>query len=162
MFEASPGMKMTPQRMAIMDYLNGNIEHPSAAEVYRAISRKFPTMSFATVYNTLRILIDRGLLVELSLDPEKKRFDANPAPHHHLICVKCKKILDVMQTFDLSLPEDDRHLFQLIGNHVDFYGICPQCGTRESTDRPGKDQQGSSTMSGAQSLSQDGAKKGPL
>ena len=131
---------MTPQRIAIMEYLNGNTRHPSAAEVYRAVSQKFPTMSFATVYNTVRILKDRGLLVELSLDPEKKRFDANAVPHHHLICVRCKKILDVMRTFDLSLPEADRHLFQLIGNHVDFYGICPQCGTRQSAGRPGKDQ----------------------
>ena len=122
-------MKMTPQRIAIMDYLEGNTQHPSAAEVYKAVSRRFPTMSFATVYNTLRVLKDQGLVAELSLDPEKKRFDANPAPHHHLICVKCKKILDVARTFDLSLPEDDRRRFRLIGNHVDFYGICPRCGS---------------------------------
>jgi Fur family peroxide stress response transcriptional regulator len=132
-------MKMTPQRMAIMNYLDGNTDHPSAAEVYRAVSRKFPTMSFATVYNTLRTLRDRGLLVELSLDPGRKRFDANPAPHHHLICVNCRRILDVVRTFDLSLPEDDRHRFQLIGNHVDFYGICPRCGTRELAGKSGKE-----------------------
>jgi Fur family peroxide stress response transcriptional regulator len=129
-------MKMTPQRMAIMDYLSGNTHHPSAAEVYEAVSRNFPTMSFATVYNTLRILRDRGLLAEISLDPGKKRFDPNPAPHHHLMCINCREILDVTRTFDLSLPEEDRHRFRLIGNHVDFYGICPRCGAREPAAKP--------------------------
>jgi len=129
---------MTPQRMAIMDYLDGNTQHPSAAEVYEAVLRKFPTMSFATVYNTLRILKERGLLAELSLDPAKKRFDANPAPHHHLICVNCRKILDVMRPFDLSLPQDDRHRFRILGNHVDFYGICPRCASPEPAAKPGK------------------------
>ena len=131
-------MKMTPQRVAIMEYLEGNTNHPSAAEVFKAVSRTFPTMSFATVYNTLQTLKDKGHLLELSLDPEKKRFDANPTPHHHLICVSCKKIVDVTRTFDLSLPEDERYEFQLIGNHVDFYGICPKCKTRHSGRKPTK------------------------
>ncbi len=121
---------MTPQRLAIMDYLDGNTQHPSAADVFEAVSKKFPTMSFATVYNTLRTLRDKGHLLELSLDPEKKRFDPNPKPHHHLICVTCKKIMDVMRTFDISLPEKERHQFKIIGNHVDFYGICPACKTK--------------------------------
>jgi Fur family transcriptional regulator, peroxide stress response regulator len=131
-------MKMTPQRMAIMEYLDGNTDHPSAADVFKSVSRKFPTMSFATVYNTLQTLKDKGDLLELSLDPGKKRFDADPRPHHHLICVSCKKIVDVMRSFDLSLPEDERYQFQLIGNHVDFYGICPKCKKRQSGRKPGK------------------------
>lgn len=130
------GIKMTPQRMAIMEYLEGNTSHPSAADVYRAVSRNFPTMSFATVYNTLQTLKDKGRLLELSLDPGKKRFDPDPNPHHHLICVNCKKIMDVTRTFDLSLSEDERYQFQLIGNHVDFYGICPRCTTRHPRRKP--------------------------
>ena len=112
----------TPE-VAIMEYLQGNTSHPSAADVFKSVSRKFPTMSFATVYNTLQTLKDKGRLLELSLDPEKKRFDANPTPHHHLICVSCKKIVDATRTFDLSLPEEEQYEFQLIGNHVDLYGI---------------------------------------
>ncbi len=131
-------MKMTPQRMAIMEYLEGNTNHPSAADVFKSVSRKFPTMSFATVYNTLQTLKDKGHLLELSLDPDKKRFDAHPTPHHHLICVNCKKIVDVTRSFDLSLPEDERYQFQLIGNHVDFYGICPKCKNRHSGRKPDK------------------------
>ena len=50
------GLKLTPQRLAILNYLEGNKEHPSAEDVYKAVSRKFPTMSLATVYNTLESL----------------------------------------------------------------------------------------------------------
>src|SRR5512137_372133 len=87
------GVKLTPQRIAILDYLEGNLSHPSADDVYRAILRKFPTMSFATVYNTLEMLKRNGMVVELTGDPEKKRFDPNPRPHHHLICMHCRRIV---------------------------------------------------------------------
>jgi Fur family peroxide stress response transcriptional regulator len=132
------GMKMTPQRMAIMKYLEGNTDHPSAADVFKSVSRRFPTMSFATVYNTLQTLKDKGHLLELSIDPDKKRFDANPTSHHHLICVSCRRIVDVTRTFNLALPEDERYKFQLIGTHVDFYGICPECRNRHSEQKPGR------------------------
>ena len=121
-------MRMTPQRMAVIAYLEGNTTHPSAMDVFEFVSRKFPTMSFATVYSTLQTLKDKGRLLELTLDPHKKRFDPNVAPHHHLICVVCKKIVDVMRTFDLSLSDEERCGFRLIGNHADFYGVCPTCG----------------------------------
>jgi Fur family peroxide stress response transcriptional regulator len=120
-------LKMTPQRMAIMEYLEGNIAHPSAADIFNSVSERFPTMSFATVYNTLQTLKEKGRLLELSLDPDKKRFDPYPSPHHHLICLKCKRIMDVHREFDLTLSKAEQHDFELIGNHVDFYGTCPEC-----------------------------------
>ena len=91
-----------------------------------------------TALHTLQTLRDKGRLLELSLEPAKKRFDPNPNPHHHLICVTCKKIVDVTRTFDLSLPKNERHQFQLIGNHVDFYGICPECKTKHPVEQANK------------------------
>lgn len=123
------GFKLTPQRLAILDYLDGNREHPSAEDVFKAVSRKFPTMSFATVYNTLDTLRQRGGVLELTIDPSKKRFDPNTKPHHHLICVKCKKIIDIQHDYELNVPTVSLDGFQLIGNHIEFYGICPQCRT---------------------------------
>jgi len=120
-------MKQTPQRLAIMEYLEDNKTHPSAADVYRAVSEKFPTMSFATVYNTLDTLKSVGKVRELSIDPEKKRFDPNMAFHHHLMCIKCKCIQDVYGRFDLRLGDHERGEFDIVGNHVEFYGICPAC-----------------------------------
>jgi len=127
------GLKLTPQRLAILDYLDGNKEHPSAEDIYKGVSKRFPTMSFATVYNTLKALRQRGDILELTIDPDKKRFDPNTKPHHHLICVKCKKIVDVHNNYKLAIPEDKTEGFELVGNHIEFYGICPGCKNSEQS-----------------------------
>lgn len=121
------GFKLTPQRLAILDFLEGNTSHPSAEDIDSALSEKFPTMSLATVYNTLETLRQRGLVQELSIDPDKKRFDPNVDPHNHLICVECRRVVDVKENFELSLGRQDRAGFEVIGHHVEFYGICPEC-----------------------------------
>ncbi len=121
------GLKLTPQRIAILDYLDGNEGHPSAEEVYSAVSKKFPTMSFATVYNTLEVLRRKGEILELTIDPGKKRFDPNTTPHHHLICTKCRGIVDIHVDYDLRVPDTARADFEITGNHIEFYGVCPKC-----------------------------------
>ncbi|OPY85669.1 MAG: Transcriptional regulator PerR [Syntrophus sp. PtaU1.Bin208] len=126
----SIGLKLTPQRLAILEYLKDNREHPSAADIYAAVSEKFPTMSFATVYNTLKALKDRERVLELAIDGGKKRYDPDTIHHHHLICTECRKIVDIFVEFDLSVPEADLNGFEIRANHVDFYGVCPEC--RES------------------------------
>ncbi|MCC6346956.1 MAG: transcriptional repressor [Nitrospirales bacterium] len=126
------GLKLTPQRLAILDYLEGNAEHPSAEDVYRAVAKKFPTMSFATVYNTLEALRRRGSVLELTIDPGKKRFDPNTQPHHHLICLRCRRIVDILGEYDLNLSDERKNDFDIIGNHIEFYGICPKCKRTES------------------------------
>ena len=128
-------MKRTPQRIAILDYLKDNTGHPSASDVYKAVQERFPTMSFATVYNTLETLKQGGVVNELSIDPHKKRFDPNTKPHHHLICMQCKAIHDVFAGYPLELSENAHHNYDIIGHHVDFYGVCPACG------KPGKSRQ---------------------
>ncbi len=125
------GFKLTPQRLAILEYLEDNKEHPSAEDIYRAIITKFPTISLATVYNTLEALKKRGNINELTIDPEKRHFDPNVEPHHHLICVKCKKIVDIDIKFEIELTDDKQHGFEIIGNHIEFYGICPECKKKQ-------------------------------
>ena len=121
------GFKLTPQRIAVLDYLENNKEHPSAEAVYRNVARKFPTMSFATVYNTLSALRDRGHLLELTIDGDKRRYDPNPNPHNHLICTRCRKIIDVHVAYTLHVPEELRGDFEITGNHIEFYGVCRGC-----------------------------------
>lgn len=125
------GLKLTPQRLAVLKYLEGNKEHPSADDIYKTILKKFPTMSFATVYNTLETLRRHGQVMELNFDPFKKRFDPNPMPHHHVICVKCQKILDVQNDFSLPAPKIESEEFEIIGNHIEFYGLCSKCKHKE-------------------------------
>lgn len=121
------GLKLTPQRIAILQYLQGNERHPSAEEIYTEVSRKFPTMSLATVYNTLEILRRKGELQELTIDPDKKRFDPNTIPHHHLICKRCRRIVDVHADYNLTVPMSERRDFEITGSHIEFYGLCPRC-----------------------------------
>ncbi len=121
------GFKLTPQRLAILDYLEGNTGHPSAEEIYQSVSKRFPTMSFATVYNTLTVLKEKGSIADLTIDPGKRRFDPNTAPHNHLMCLSCHCIVDIRSDFCVDIPEEERHGFSLRGNHIEFYGICPEC-----------------------------------
>jgi Fur family peroxide stress response transcriptional regulator len=121
------GLKLTPQRLAILDYLDGNTDHPSADDIYKAVSVYHPTMSFATVYNTLDSLREKGYVMELTIDPDKKRFDPCTEPHHHLICLACKRVQDIHMKFNLELPDHISGGFKMTGNHIEFYGICPVC-----------------------------------
>ncbi|MDA8084533.1 MAG: transcriptional repressor [Nitrospiraceae bacterium] len=121
------GIKLTPQRLAILGYLEGNKAHPSAEDIYNDLHAKYPTMSFATVYTTLATLRAKGCISELSIDPDKKRFDPNTSDHNHLICTSCKRVVDITVPFDLTLPEDSASDFMITGSHVEFFGICPEC-----------------------------------
>jgi Fur family peroxide stress response transcriptional regulator len=125
-------LKLTPQRIAILDYLKGNKTHPSAEDIYRAVSKRFPTMSLATVYNTLSTLKRHEQLLKLSIDPSKARYDPNTSPHHHLICNRCKTIADVDTDYRLPLPTT---AFEVTGSHIEFYGVCPKC--RKSSRKKG-------------------------
>ncbi len=123
------GFKLTPQRLAILDYLEGNKNHPSAEEIFRDLKDANPTLSFATVYNTVQALIGRGELSELNIDPERRRFDPDASPHHHIRCTCCGRIDDVMVDYSaaLKLPEEITRDFDVQTNHVDFFGVCDNC-----------------------------------
>lgn len=123
------GFKLTPQRIAILKFLEGNTSHPTAEDIYTEIKKKYPTVSFATVYNTVQALKERGEIMEITIDPERKHFDPNPSPHHHIICSGCGRIGDVFVDYSeaLKLPEEVTREFTATGNHIDFYGICSSC-----------------------------------
>ncbi len=124
-------LKQTPQRLAIINFLKDNKNHPSVEDVYKAILVQFPTISLATVYNNLEMLKNLGMLREITIDPEKKHFDPDVTLHHHLICNECKRIVDIDLKFDLELPNDCKHDFEIIGNHIEFYGICRDCRNKK-------------------------------
>jgi len=91
----SSGLKLTPQRMAIVRELAADPTHPTAQELYERLRSSMPTMSFATVYNTLDALAAAGLCAALSLAPGPARFDPNMAAHHHAVCDRCGLVRDV-------------------------------------------------------------------
>ncbi len=121
------GIKLTPQRLAILNYLEGNTRHPSADDIYKAVSKKFPTMSLSTVYTTLGALKEKRSVLELTIDPDKKRYDPETAMHNHLICTSCRRIIDIPAVNIVDLPDTIKQDFSVIGSHVEFYGLCPEC-----------------------------------
>jgi Fur family peroxide stress response transcriptional regulator len=117
--------------MAILRVLEGNRRHPSVEEVHREVRKDFPTMSLATVYNTLEMLRKQGEVRRLSIDPARRRYDPETSAHHHLLCTECGRIVDIHRTFDLDLGDGEGEGFEIMGNHVEFTGRCPECQREE-------------------------------
>lgn len=99
------GLRMTPQRLAIVRLFAADPSHPTAQELFDRLRAAFPTMSFATVYNTLDALAKAGLSKTLRLG-NAARFDPNVEPHHHAICDRCGAIIDV-PSHDLAPDKTD-------------------------------------------------------
>src|SRR3972149_903313 len=83
------GFKLTPQRMAILNYLEGNKTHPSIEAIFSAIKPDYPTLSLATVYNTIDALKKIGGVTEINIDSGRSHYDPDTRPHNHIICKQC-------------------------------------------------------------------------
>jgi len=127
---SAAGMRLTPQRLAIVAFLEGNTGHPSAEDIFHAVRRRYPSMSFATVYNTLEAMKGVGIVRELKIDASRRRYDPNTKRHHHLMCDCCGKIVDIHVDYRLDLPAQVAEEFEVIGNHVEFFGTCRPCRER--------------------------------
>ncbi|MBN1663730.1 MAG: transcriptional repressor [Deltaproteobacteria bacterium] len=123
----------TPQRNSVLNYLKNNTSHPTAREIYDAISKKDDgVVSLATVYNTLSLMKKKGLVRELAItDLDYKRYDPNVSPHAHLICGDCGKIVDVRLPFTVEIPEEQKQGFDIRAGDIHFYGLCPACRNKE-------------------------------
>ena len=130
-----PDFRMTPQRAGILQFLEGNKAHPSAEDIYARLRRKFPGMSFATVYNTLQSLLALGGLTEIKIDGSRARFDPDCNPHSHLMCVSCGTIADIPAP--KLRPARAPKGFKVLRCNVEFYGICRTCapGTAKKEKR---------------------------
>jgi Fur family peroxide stress response transcriptional regulator len=127
------GVRMTPQRHAILSHLISSMDHPTADEIYKALADTFPNMSVATVYNNLRVFKDAGLVKELTYGDASSRFDANMNEHYHVICKECGKITDFEHP-PLSMIETkaaESTGYQVDGHRMEVYGCCPQCQNKE-------------------------------
>jgi Fe2+ or Zn2+ uptake regulation protein len=89
------GLKLTSQRIAVVREIADDCSHPTAQELFERLQPLMPTMSFATVYNTLDALVSAGLCTPRALSPGATRFDPNTAPHHHAVCDGCGLVIDL-------------------------------------------------------------------
>ena len=123
---------MTPQRLAILEYLVRSKSHPTADQIGVELNRHFPRASRATIYNTLHALCDAGLVREVYFNDAVARYDARLVPHHHFVCRSCGKLEDVEPQAVGELPRD----VPGSGYSVEVYeivmrGVCAACARRE-------------------------------
>ena len=121
------GVRATVQRIAILGFMRENPVHPTAEVVYDALSEEFGSLSLTTVYNTLKLLVQHGLISMLTIDDVFRCFDGNVAMHAHFMCNECKKI------FDMEMPQEVAEFAKSMDgfkvDEVQLYvkGICKDC-----------------------------------
>jgi Fur family peroxide stress response transcriptional regulator len=126
------GLKLTPQRAAIYQALVETTSHPTAEALHRQVMQVHPMISPNTVYYTLGVLREAGLVREVNYWHDCARFDANMSLHHHLICLGCRRIEDLTDTaLDcLTVASGGKGGFKITSHRVEFHGYCGGCRRR--------------------------------
>lgn len=130
-------IRITPQRIAIIEFLATTNEHPTAEDIYRAIEKDFPGMSVATIYNNLRLFTEIGMIKEMSYGDASSHFDFHTEPHYHAICRKCGKIVDFYYPGleDVEMAASVLTGFKVDGHRLEVYGLCPDCKKKMENDK---------------------------
>lgn len=130
-FLESKGVRYTPQRQLVLDVLQRTQGHISAEEIHDQVREQFPKVNLSTVYRTLELLCDRGLMVEvINREDDRKRFEVvGEKPHHHLVCESCGETLEVEESVIRQLKAEtlEHYGFKLALNHFIGYGYCSLC-----------------------------------
>ena len=124
------GLRITPQRLAVLKILAESNEHPSVEMIHKSVRPHFPTTGLATIYKIVSLLKDLGEVNELDFSEVSNRYDGkNPFPHPHLICTKCGKIVEFenqeMERLQRGIAA--YHGFHMLQHRMEIYGLCAQC-----------------------------------
>lgn len=117
------------QRDTVLRVLRGTKSHPTADWIYEQVKREIPNVSLGTVYRNLRMLKEASEIIELDFGAAQSRFDGNPEPHYHFVCLSCGRVLDVDMPVKRGLDEEARESsgHQVLGHRLEFYGTCSRC-----------------------------------
>jgi len=131
------GLKMTHQRIQIFSELASSAEHPSAESIFKRLVSRFPTLSLDTVYRTLFTFDKLGIISKVQAIDDRARFDANPLPHHHMVCMKCKNIMDFYwPDFDeIQLPHETKKWGRVKSRQVELRGVCDSCMEKDNKSK---------------------------
>lgn len=122
------GIRFTPQRQAILEYLLSTDTHPTAEEIYKQVKIRFPGVSLGTIYNTLNMLKEHAFILELPCGDMSSRFDGNPVNHYHVMCSDCGKVVDFhSDLIDMDELVAAKTGFDIRTHNLVFYGVCPSC-----------------------------------
>lgn len=122
----SKGVKPSYQRLRILEYLVKMKNHPSVDMIFQELSQDIPTLSRTTIYNSLGLFLDKGIVSALTINDNEVRYDFMHHPHGHFLCVSCGKIYDVGLESDIFLL-DDIEGHRPSETHIHFKGVCKRC-----------------------------------
>lgn len=124
------GIRLTPQRLAIAEVVVNSADHPTVRDIFERVRDFFPYVTLATVYSTLGLLQEAGIVRELPFQ-KQSRYDANLSPHANLVCLACGTVVDAAvgqeRVAELERAVRRQTNFQVASQRVDFYGHCDGC-----------------------------------
>ena len=125
------GFRITPQRVAILEYLLRTDDHPSAEYIHKVVKKKYPMVSLSTVYKTLDLLKEKKLVSEIEVDGEA-RFDAHTDAHINLVCMNCGKIddLDEDSLNDIQTRAAKKSKYLILQGNFELIGYCNDCKSK--------------------------------
>lgn len=134
------GYRFTAPRQAILEVLSKTLKHLSAEEVYLAVHKTYPTVGLTTVYRTLELLVQMGLVFKFDFGDGRARYELSEGPkgtrhHHHLVCTNCNRVVDYTDFIDEEvelLGRTEKGLskkfnFKITNHLIQFYGLCDKC-----------------------------------
>lgn len=129
---AEKGIRASHQRLRVLAYLRAHHDHPTAEEVYEHVLEEIPTLSRATVYNTLHLYAQAGLVRVVDTVAPETRYDSLLAPHGHFHCDRCGALVDFPIDLD-TLSIEGLDGFRVRERHVTYKGLCPDCLNRSKS-----------------------------
>ena len=137
---ADKGHRLTAPRKAVLNILSKDMKHPTVEEIYLQVHKGYPSIGMMTVYRTLDLLVEWGIVHKFDFSEGKARYELIEHPgglghHHHLICQKCKKIINYTDFIDeevklitkLEKRLAKKYNFKINNHIIEFYGVCDNC-----------------------------------
>jgi len=133
------GYRITEPRQAILRVLNKTGEHVSAEDVYHQVHKEYPNIGLTTVYRTLDLLVDMGVVSKFDFGDGRARYELSKGPrafhHHHLVCRGCGRVIDYTDYLDDEIKMvkkvesilERKHSFKIDSHQLHFYGVCEGC-----------------------------------
>ena len=125
------GFRITPQRIAIVDYMMNAKDHPSAEHIHKVVQKQHPMVSLSTVYKTIELLRKKRLINELEVNGES-RFDPNTGEHVNLVCLNCGIVEDADdgELIDIQVKIAKKSRYLIVRGSLDLYGYCNNCKSK--------------------------------
>ena len=120
------GLRSSYQRIKILEYLDKNRIHPTVDMIYEGLKQELPSISKTTIYNTLKVFVENGLISGLTISGYETMYDGEPNPHSHFLCKRCGCVMDIEEVECPCLRKEvDGNLVEEV--HLYFKGVCKEC-----------------------------------